>query len=199
MKAGEAALAGLGAPVRKVPYLASEPPAVERIFQPWIENNGLLALPPGATLTFDFETKPKWNLVKGAFWQPPDSSTPGHICLTGVGSDNYGYKAVGPYVSVGPGEVIRVTGKAKHFKGARLHLRYYLADSSPRCFGHLMVQGHAVSDSPEFVPFQFEFTLAGYTDLRFIALILYCQHADGTDPQEGDTILIDELSISRGG
>jgi hypothetical protein len=198
VKSGEAARAVLGAPVSRVPYLARDPRAYERTPLTWIMAHEPLALPPGGTVSFDFATRPNITLVKGAFWQPPSPSLQGHLVLTGTGPDNYGYKAVTPYVSVASNEAILVTGRAKHLNGALLRLRYYLSDSTPRCFGHLVVKGQAASDSTEFVPFQFEFTLPGDADLGYIALVLYCHHADGSEPQEGDAILIDELRITRG-
>ena len=198
VKSGQAALAKPGTPVRRVPYLLNEPPATDRIPQPWIKNKGLHTIPVGGTVTFDFATKPKWTLGHGAYWQPPLASTPGHLCLTGIGPDDPAYKAVSPYVSVGPDEVISVTGRARYFQGARLGLQYYLCDESPNCFGNLNVESSATSDVPEFVPFRIEFTLPSYADLRFISIVLKCSHADGKQPQEGDTILVEELQIHRG-
>ncbi len=199
VNAGEAALVAPGMPVCATPWLGNNPSVGPRIPQPWIKDKGLIKVATGDFVTFDFETKPKWTLCNGAFWQAPTPSVSGHLCLTGTGQDakNYGYKAVSPYVEVAPNETIVITGRARWFQGARLWLQYYLCDESPECFGHLNVKPGATSGTNKFVPFRIEFKLPSYADLRFISIVMQCSHKDGTQPQDGDTILLDELCISR--
>jgi ferric-dicitrate binding protein FerR (iron transport regulator) len=193
IKSGQSAVASLGAPIRLVNSPAGVMPVPIRPLQTWVRGPAVWSA--AGAITFDFAQDPKqWALLAGDRWEPE-----GHIVLHWNEKTMGPYHAVSPCFAVGPGERFTLSGKAQTVNGARLQFNYYLRDGKDRCFGFARIPGYFSSseEADGFSRFDFEFQTLDSEELKFIALIVYCFNADGTNPRPGDAVLLDELTITR--
>lgn len=190
---GQSAVAAKGRPVRLVPAPAFVVPVSERLPTDWIK--GPVAWRTDGTIHFDFEKDGQdWVLTKGTRWEAPGVLRL-HQQTPAPGGK---FKAVAPAIPVTGKQRITITGKARVENGARLEINYYQHDAEHRCFGFARVPGSFTAGRQDgLATFRFEFDTIASDELRYIAPILYCFHADRTDPQPGDAVVIDEITFSR--
>ncbi|MEQ1748503.1 MAG: FecR family protein [Prosthecobacter sp.] len=193
IKAGQAAVASLGAPVRLATSKAGVMPAQLRQTLKWIK--GPVAWDSAQQLNFDFkEDRKLWILLPGSTWESDGLQLGWSEKKPGAT-----YLAVSPYFTVRPGERLTLSGRARVQNGAELRFNYYKLDGEARSFGHATVKAaqFGAADAEGLSPFEIPFQTVAAAELHSIALILYCHHADGTPPQVGDAVLLHDLTLTR--
>jgi hypothetical protein len=190
VKAGQSAVATLGSPITFVGTPAGVKPVPMRTLQAWVK--GPLEWPAsGALALFPGTMREHWALLPGVTWNANGL----RLACT---DEPKVYRAVSPSIPVRPGERLVVRGRALVEQGARLRLKYYERDEAGLCFGFNTVPGDFTApEAGESAPFEFAFTTIDSPELKTIALIFYCYHADQGPPQAGDAIDVQELSIER--
>lgn len=205
--AGESAVATEGAPATRTSFPApGGEPVASRKLDRWMK--GPVEWSRDGKIDFAFDADPQqWVLCRGVRILRSGELAPpsgGALEMThGVSA----YKAVGPMFRVQRGEVLELSAEMQCRNGTRFRMQYYLydEDGNPLKARSKNGQIHAYSpvgfdltgDDDVFVPLKERFKISEERRIGFIALILYCYHADGNDPREGDLVVVRNLRVQR--
>ncbi len=144
-----------------------------------------------------------WGLVNGTTFEStgsPSAGSPGHVRLNGAAGQIYALTS--PNILMTPTTRVRLNLNARFEGGARLRSNYYFRDKT----GAVMMNGGSsmwgstglnVSETDSlWHNYTQDFTVANNEKIGYISFIFYVYHGDGTTPQAGDAIRLDDIVVT---
>ncbi len=205
VQAGGNAVAGPGEPVRPVTY-----DAVRAVPDKPSGGHSHIVLATGEERRFSFDqSAERWYLIPPSKWSAVDrwdgngveKSAAGVIDLLGDAT----YQVLGPTFQAAAGDAFSVDIFARFEADALLTARFYIFHDtilkgsvrrSQIAVPPIAVPTHG--GGTDFQHLRFSFTVpAGHQAATSIAPVLYKRRSDGTAPQPGGRIVIDEITVKR--